>query len=305
MVSIDLLRAIRRTPDLLYSISPREFEELVAEVLAGLDWEVSLTPSTKDGGHDILAVVRTAGDVEVRIIVECKRYGADHSVGIPAVQKLLGVKQYIGATKALLVTTSQFTADAQRLAQDHSFEIELIDRNKLLAWLSTYLSMPLKAARLPHRGFESCFISHSHKDHEFASLLNARLQSAGVRVWFAPEHMHAGEKMKDQIDRAIMAFDRIVAVVSHASIASSWVTTELTQALKRELAEAHRVLFPVSLIAYSELQAWESFNADLGRDVAAAVREYHVLDFSEWHDTESFDVQFAKLLKGLDRAPAA
>ena|ERR1044071_3995919 len=114
MATLDLLQAIRATPELLDHLSPREFEEVVAELLASLGWEVSLTAAAKDGGHDILAVARTPGDVEVRVIVECKRYRKDHAVGIAAVRELLGVKNFVGATKALLVTTSRFTADAQR-----------------------------------------------------------------------------------------------------------------------------------------------------------------------------------------------
>src|SRR6266511_2639144 len=98
MATVDLLRAIRATPELLDRISPREFEEIVAELLAGLGWEVSLTPATKDGGHDILAVARTPGDVEVRVIVECKRYRQDRAVGIAVVRELLGVKYFVGAT---------------------------------------------------------------------------------------------------------------------------------------------------------------------------------------------------------------
>ena len=117
--------------------------------------------------------------------------------------------------------------------------------------------------------------------------------------------MRAGEKLKEQVDRAIAAFDRVVAVLSAEALASNWVSTELAKALRIELSERRRVLFPITLIPYSEIAQWECFDADLGRDIAAAIREYHILDFSDWQKPERFEAQFAKLLDGLAPARAA
>lgn len=49
----DVIKAIAKEPNKLHKISPREFEEVVAELLAAFGWEVSLTPATRDGGYII------------------------------------------------------------------------------------------------------------------------------------------------------------------------------------------------------------------------------------------------------------
>ena len=51
-------------------------------------------------------------------------------------------------------------------------------------------------------GLNSCFISYSSKDQDFADCLYADLQNKGVRCWFAPEDMKIGDKIRDRIDKA-------------------------------------------------------------------------------------------------------
>jgi len=305
MTAVGLLRAIQRDVELLDRISPRDFEEVVAELLASFGWEVSLTTAAQEGAHDILAFEGNEYGLAIRVIVECKRYRTDRSVGVAAVRQLAGMKSYVGANKALLVTTSWFTAEAKRFADAHPWDLQLIDRSKLLEWMRAYSSSAKDRDHRPREEFDSCFISHSQKNHVFASTLYRRLEAAGVRVWFAPEHMRAGEKLKEQVDRAIAAFDRVIAILSTEALASDWVSTELGKALRIELSERRRVLFPITLIPYSEIKSWQCFDADLGRDIAAAIREYHVLDFSDWHNPERFEAQFARLLDGLAPARAA
>jgi hypothetical protein len=93
--------------------------------------------------------------------------------------------------------------------------------------------------------FFSCFISYSHKDEEFAKRLHADLQANGVRCWFAPEDIAGGKKLHEQIDEAIRHHDRLLLILSSASIASKWVKTEIAKARKREEKSKRRVLFPV------------------------------------------------------------
>ena len=50
---------------------------------------------------------------------------------------------------------------------------------------------------------------------------------------------------------------------------------------------------------YDALKMWECFDPDTGKDLAVEVREYYVPDFSEWRDTEAFQVEFSKLLGSL------
>ena len=69
---------------------------------------------------------------------------------------------------------------------------------------------------------------------EFAHRLHADLQDKGVRCWFAPEDMKIGAKILDTIDEAIRLRDKVLLVLSEASIASDWVEDEVTKAFAEE-----------------------------------------------------------------------
>jgi hypothetical protein len=98
--------------------------------------------------------------------------------------------------------------------------------------------------------FYSCFISYSHKNEEFAKQLHARMQKERLRVWYAPEHMKAGQKMEEQIDRAIRAFDKLLLVLSKESMKSEWVVTEIRKAREAERKSKRRKLFPIRLVGH-------------------------------------------------------
>ena len=81
--------------------------------------------------------------------------------------------------------------------------------------------------------FYSCFISYSSKDDEFAQRLHADLQAAKVRVWFAPEDMKTGDRIRDRIDESIRLYDKLLIVLSEASVNSDWVENEVKPLSKK------------------------------------------------------------------------
>jgi len=121
--------------------------------------------------------------------------------------------------------------------------------------------------------FNSCFISYSSADELFANPLHSRLREAGVPVWFAPEDVRGGDKLYDQIDRAIQTHDRLLLVLSEHSMKSQWVSTEIRRALAAESAEKRRKLFPIRLCGMDSLRAWACFDADSGKDMASAITQ--------------------------------
>jgi uncharacterized protein YjbI with pentapeptide repeats len=147
--------------------------------------------------------------------------------------------------------------------------------------------------------FYSCFISYSTKDQDFADRLFADLQSKGVRCWFAPHHIAAGKKIHEQIDEAIRLHDRLLLILSPASMESEWVKTEIGRARNREMKEKRRVLFPISLVDFQCLRDWTCFNGDIGKDSAREVREYFIPDFSQWKSHEPYQHAFERLLRDL------
>lgn len=117
--------------DALYQITPREFEELVAEVFSQQGYNVEITPATRDDGCDIIPT-RDINGIPYMVLIECKKYSASHKVDVQLVRSLLGVQSDRKANKAILVTTSLFTRDARQFAERQEHLISLVDVNDLL-----------------------------------------------------------------------------------------------------------------------------------------------------------------------------
>jgi len=140
-VNEELLRRLLSNPKLLYSLTPRGFEEVVAEVLARLGYEVTLTPVSRDGGKDIYAAERGSLG-SFLYIIECKRFAPDRPVGVSLVRELFGVVQAERATAGILATTSFFTRDAQEFQAQIPFTLSLQDYFGIQGWLRSALLKP-------------------------------------------------------------------------------------------------------------------------------------------------------------------
>jgi hypothetical protein len=111
--------------------------------------------------------------------------------------------------------------------------------------------------------------------------------------------MKGGNLLIEQIETAIRIYDKLLIVLSKASLQSEWVMTELRRARKAERQSGTRKLFPVRLVDIATLHDWECFDADSGKNLAVELREYFIPDFSNWKDHDQFEVAFARLLKDL------
>jgi hypothetical protein len=147
--------------------------------------------------------------------------------------------------------------------------------------------------------FYSCFISYSTRDEEFAGRLYSRMRDEKLRVWFAPEEMKGGQKLYEQIERAIQLHDRLLLVLSESSMQSEWVINEIQRARETEIKEDRRKLFPISIVEFEKVKAWRRFDADTGKDLAKEVREYFIPDFSNWKNHDAFEKAFERLLRDL------
>lgn len=129
----------RRVAD-VYSIEPRRFEELVADVFAQQGYSVRLTQQTRDGGYDIVLLERSGGQ---QAIVECKRYARTRKVGVGTVRQVLGVQLRLDVRKAKIVTTSYFSDPAMDEARQGAhvvsgYDLELVDLDRLVRELDVY-----------------------------------------------------------------------------------------------------------------------------------------------------------------------
>jgi TIR domain-containing protein len=159
-----------------------------------------------------------------------------------------------------------------------------------------YGEMTVQFDQLP---YHSVFISYSTADEAFCQKLYDALSDSGMRVWFAPHDVRPGRKIEHQIAGAIEQYDKLLLVLSDASMQSQWVETELYKAYERERATKAQILFPISLVPYEQIRAWKAFDADTGRDMAREVREYFIPDLSGWADDELFEREVQRLTQAL------
>jgi restriction system protein len=133
----DIIRIVQQEPKTLYEISPREFEEFIAQIFSRHGFSVELTQKTRDGGKDIIAVRSDLG-IRSKYIIECKRYAPNRPVGVELVRSLYGVQMAHGANKSVLATTSRFTADAQNFASNTSttkWAMDLVGYERIIEWV--------------------------------------------------------------------------------------------------------------------------------------------------------------------------
>lgn len=128
---------LKKQPGDVRNLTPRQFEELLAELMTDMGWEVELTKATRDGGKDLLAYMDTEVG-RLLCLVEAKRYREDRKIGVDLVRTLYGTLCDYQANSAMMVTTSSFSADAKEFQQRHQYQLSLRDYNDLVRWITQY-----------------------------------------------------------------------------------------------------------------------------------------------------------------------
>ncbi len=98
-------------------LEARQFECEIARLLQRMGFRADVTGATSDDGVDVFA--RKDKD---KIVVQCKRW-EQKPVGRAVVDELAGTASRHGATRAILATTSYFSADAKSAAGKHGIEL--------------------------------------------------------------------------------------------------------------------------------------------------------------------------------------
>jgi restriction system protein len=139
-----MVEALKKHPKDVFKLTPRKFEELVAELLDDMGYDVTLTPATRDGGKDIIASIKTECG-EFLCLVEAKKHREDSKVGVSLVRTLYGTLCDYQANSGMLVTTSTYSKDAQAMQQKHKYQLSLKDYTDLAAWIQKYGTMASRA----------------------------------------------------------------------------------------------------------------------------------------------------------------
>jgi HJR/Mrr/RecB family endonuclease len=132
----ELISMISRQPEFMKQLEPYKFEELIAELLKRMGFEVKHTKKTRDGGYDLLAIGHTPLGPH-RIGVECKRY-TENKVGVDMVRNIYAVKMLKNFNQAMIVTTSSFSKDAYLEIKNLKSEILLKDHRDIKEWCADY-----------------------------------------------------------------------------------------------------------------------------------------------------------------------
>lgn len=135
VIDNSLLRRAKNNPKVLFNFSPREFEEMVCELLDKQGYNVKLTKQTRDGGKDIIVVQKSVLG-EFCIYVECKKYDTSRPISVGLVRELYGTIMSDNATAGMIVTTSYFTKDAQEFTEQIKHRMALKDYNDLVQELN-------------------------------------------------------------------------------------------------------------------------------------------------------------------------
>ena len=115
----------------MYGLHPRDFELLVEQIFIDKGFQTELTPTTRDGGKDIIARKYIGTRIPIVIYIECKRFGPNYPVGEPIIRGLYGVLTDARINRGVLVTSSYFSHDAFVFTRRQGDLIELINGNQL------------------------------------------------------------------------------------------------------------------------------------------------------------------------------
>jgi hypothetical protein len=103
------------------------------------------------------------------------------------------------------------------------------------------------------------------------------------------------------VKSAIQPHDRVILILSSNSLRSGWVSNELRLAHNREREGQRRILFPIRIVSFDQLQQWELHDADTGVDLAHHIRSYFIPDFSDWENRQGIGDETKRLIKVLQK----
>lgn len=127
--------ARQKTLEWLMTCEPARLERLVAELLRAMGYaEVQHRGGPLDGGVDVVGKLPAPVGRASRVAVQVKRYA--EPVTRPCIDELLGVLHRDRYDRAVVVTTSTFSAQAKEVALDQP--IELVDGMRLVELLAQY-----------------------------------------------------------------------------------------------------------------------------------------------------------------------
>ncbi|WP_158259245.1 MULTISPECIES: restriction endonuclease [Pseudomonas] len=133
-----LINAVASNPRALDTLEWRDLERLMAEAFEGIGFSVTLTPSSKDGGKDLILQGEVKGSLKT-YAVEIKHWRAGNRVGQLAVESFMNVlikEKYDGG---VFISTYGFTGNAfESLTKIQREALKFGGETKIVALCKTY-----------------------------------------------------------------------------------------------------------------------------------------------------------------------
>lgn len=106
-----------------------DFEYFVADLWECFGWTTEVSSASNDAGIDVIAVREMV--YREKALIQAKRYGPNTTVGSPAIQQYASLRNHDpDVDMAIVVTTNEFTNQAQKMADRHN--VKLIDSDDLV-----------------------------------------------------------------------------------------------------------------------------------------------------------------------------
>ncbi len=133
----ELLQQLKEHPDILRTLHPGTFENVVAEIFRheGFETERISGWNEPDGGVDLIAVRHLSPGVDYRLAIQCKRWAQSRRVSAEPIRMLAGVLDRFRAHAGVVATTGTFSPDAHEEMTSYLWRISLREYDDILASL--------------------------------------------------------------------------------------------------------------------------------------------------------------------------
>lgn len=136
--SFALIRRLQQDRVNIDDLPWREFETLIAELLALDGYNVEQMRGTKDGGVDVIATRHDPAAGIFKTVWQAKKR-AKGKVGLSTIRELADTQREHGASKAVIVTTTYLTRGALERVMRDRFTLGKVDRDDLEKWIQRQL----------------------------------------------------------------------------------------------------------------------------------------------------------------------
>ncbi|NII52732.1 restriction endonuclease [Luteibacter sp. SG786] len=248
-----------RYDDALSRVSWDAFERLVAEHYRSLGYEVVHLgtgggSNRTDGGIDL----KLLGDQET-VVVQCKHWNC-WKVPHNDVHQLIGVMHTAGATRAIVITSGEFTRAAIQAAEKFP-HIRLIDGKMLRAMLG-----PVEEPTMPHATFDAMpsWARHTRRPQRTRTTRGPIVAAAGAFVTMAiAVAVLYGYYVRD-IQRAQLASQRALIRVAQTRqpAHAPALLPILTSAKPMSSLNGHPAIVHDAPMTKTDIAEWEKKNAE-------------------------------------------